>query len=110
MQDRKIRFVKDNSSVLVRLVDASRRGQLPHPAHSVPASQRMVPAYAQSALNSMNKKGGASKTYAAAVPANMTPESFVADLNASAVKLAGLAEPGAGGPGSDSGYGDGSAR
>jgi hypothetical protein len=107
LQDRRVRFVKDHSSVLVRLLDGQRRGQLAAHATAVPPSSRIIPTYAAPIAAAMNK-AASSKAYRTAVPANSTPEGFVADLNATAIALAGLEHGGGGASAND--YGEGSER
>jgi hypothetical protein len=107
MQDRRVKFVEDNTSVLVRLSDEQRAGLTPPNACSSPPATRIVPPYATSTRAALNKGFmRASKVYRDAVPGSMTVEAFVADLNTSTMRLAGLEEVTAGA--STLAYGEGS--
>jgi hypothetical protein len=107
LQDGRLKFVKDFSSVLVRLLDGQRPRQLATPATSTPPAMRTIPPYATSITAAMNIVAR-SKAYRRAVPANMTEEAFVADLTATATQLAGIADGNV--QGSLLAYGEGSGR
>lgn len=104
MQTGRIRYVNDRSSVLVRLLDDQRKGQLDRPCRAVPPDALRVPAFAANdmTLRSEMGKSIASKTYKRAVPSNMDAEAFVTELNLSIAKVAGL---GGGAEDHTSGYG-----
>ena len=104
LQDGRVKYDKDQASVFVRLLDGQRAAQLAAPAHAAPRATLRVPDYAAAAAAAMAKPAR-SKAYSSAVPKDLSPEAFVAVLNATAAQLAGLANSGGG---VASGYGDGS--
>ena len=103
MQAGRVRYVHDKSSVLVRLLDDQRKGQLDKPSWMARDSVTM-PAYVESntALKSEMLRSLRSKTYAKSVPSNMDATGLVSDLNVSISRIAGL---NAGDDGSTLGYG-----
>lgn len=104
LQVGRIRLVNDRSSVLVRLLDDQRKGQLDRSCHEVPPELLRVPTYvaADAALRAELGKKIQSKTYAKVVPSNMDAEAYVAELNMSIARVAGV---GGGPEDQSSGYG-----
>eukprot|EP00892_Ulva_mutabilis_P007913 jgi/Ulvmu1/5494/UM023_0030.1 len=107
LKEKRLQFVADHTSVLVRVLDEQRPGQASAPVFAVPEGDRVVPRYAAGVADKLTKPlGRAAKSLRRAVPGGLTDDQFVHELNAATLRLAGLAEDVRD---SALGYGDGSA-